>query len=198
MVNLRIERIDSVIVVQITEGQQISIVSQLAKQSTLQGIVKELAIATNKHQITATISEQYLTYEKLFKEEAAQWFPLRQQWDHAIKFTYGMPDAIDFKTYPMPQHEDKALKEFLEEQLAKGYIWPSKSQYTSSFFVIKKQDGKLQPVQDYHAINQWANHNQYPLPLIFKLIWDLSGAHIFTKLNIWWEYNNICIKGRWT
>lgn len=72
MVNLRIERIDSVIVVQFTEGQQISIVSQLAKQSTLQGIVKELAIATNKHQITATISEQYLTYEKLFKEEAAQ------------------------------------------------------------------------------------------------------------------------------
>ena len=49
--------------------------------------------------------------------------------------------------------EDEALKEFLDEQLTKGYIRPSKSQYASSFFFIKKKDGKLRPVQDYRKIN---------------------------------------------
>jgi len=45
--------------------------------------------------------------------------------------------------------EGEALTNFLNEQLVKGYIHPSKSPYTSPFFFIKKKDGKLRPVQDY-------------------------------------------------
>ncbi len=37
-------------------------------------------------------------------------------------------------------------------------------------------------------------HNQYLLPLISDLICDLSNAHIYTKLDIRWGYNNICIR----
>ena len=70
-----------------------------------------------------------------------------------IKFKKGAPEAIDCKIYPMSRVEDEALKEFLDEQLMKGYIRPSKSQYASSFFFIKKKDGKLRPVQDYRKIN---------------------------------------------
>jgi hypothetical protein len=36
--------------------------------------------------------------------------------------------------------------------------------------------------------------NQYPLPLIAQLISDLSGAHIFSKVDICQGYNNIQIK----
>ncbi len=36
--------------------------------------------------------------------------------------------------------------------------------------------------------------NQYPLPLISDLIHNLSNAHIYTKLDIQWGYNNVCIK----
>ena len=84
----------------------------------------------------------------------------------------------------MAQHEDKALEEFLDEQLVKGYIRPSKSQYASSFFFIKKKDGKLRPVQDYRRINGFTIRNQYPLPLISDLITDLRGASIFSKLDV--------------
>ena len=91
----------------------------------------------------------------------------------------------------MAQHEDKALGEFIDEQLAKGYICPSKSQYTSSFFFIKKKDSKLRPVQDYRHINGYTIRNQYPLPLISDLITDLRGASIFSKLDVQWGYNNV-------
>jgi hypothetical protein len=90
--------------------------------------------------------------------------------------------------------EDDALDTFIDEQLAKGYIHPSKSQYASSFFFIKKKDGKLQPVQDYRKVNAWTVCNQYPLPLIGDLIHDLGGATMFTKFNICQGYNNIHIK----
>ena len=43
----------------------------------------------------------------------------------------------------MTHTEDKALDDFIDEQLAKGYIRPSISPYASSFFFIKKKDGQL-------------------------------------------------------
>jgi hypothetical protein len=64
----------------------------------------------------------------------------------------------------------------------------------SSFFFIKKKDGKLWPVQDYRKVNAWMVRNQYPLPLIGDLICDLGGAVIFTKFDVCQGYNNICIK----
>ena len=76
----------------------------------------------------------------------------------------------------MSQKEDKVLKEFLMEQLGKGYIQPSKCQYASSFFFISKKDRKLRPVQDYQCINDHTIQNQYSLPLITDLIMDL---HVF-------------------
>lgn len=36
--------------------------------------------------------------------------------------------------------------------------------------------------------------NKYPLSLISELIHDVAGEHLFSKFNVWWGYNNICIK----
>ena len=36
--------------------------------------------------------------------------------------------------------------------------------------------------------------NSYPLLLILELIDKLKGTKIFTKLDIWWGYNNVRIK----
>ena len=94
----------------------------------------------------------------------------------------------------MTREEDEALDKFIDEQLLKGYIEPSKSPYASPFFFVKKKDGKLRPVQDYRALNSWTVKNQYPLPLIPVLIRDLGGAFIYSKLDVRWGYNNIRIK----
>jgi len=104
--------------------------------------------------------------------------------------------VIDCKIYPLTQEEDKALVAFLDEQLKKGYIRPSKSPYASPFFFIKKKDGKLHPVQDYQKLNEHTIRNHYLLPFILNLISQVQDAHIFTKFDICWGYNNIQIKAR--
>ena len=86
------------------------------------------------------------------------------------------------------------LDKFLEEHLAKGYIRRSNSPYASPFFFVKKKDGKLRPVQDYCALNNWTVKNTYPLPLIKELITKLVKKKWFTKLDIRWGYNNVRIK----
>ena len=120
----------------------------------------------------------------MFSEEEVQRFPPSHPWDHAIDFKSGTPDAINCKVYPMTHAEDDVLNEFIDEQLAKGYICPSISPYALSFFFIKKKDRKLRLVQDYRNINKWTVHNQYLLPLITTLIQELGGAMIYTKLDI--------------
>ena len=89
----------------------------------------ELDIQANKQQEKASVPAEYSSFKPLFSEEASQRFPPSRPWDHAIELKQDTPDTVDCKVYPMAQHEDKALEEFLDEQLAKGYIRPSKSQY---------------------------------------------------------------------
>jgi hypothetical protein len=151
-------------------------------------------MAAQQYTKKVEIPKEYMTFAKVFSEEESQQFPPRRSCDHAINFKPGAPNTINCKIYPMTHVEDNALDTFIDEQLAKGYIRPSKSQYASSFFFIKKKDGKLRPVQDYRKVNTWMVRNQYPLPLIGDLIHDLGGATMFTKFNIHQGYNNIRIK----
>jgi hypothetical protein len=61
-------------------------------------------------------------------------------------------------------------------------------------FTILKKNGKLQPVQDYQALNTWTVCNHYLLLLISQLIDRMRGCTLFTKFDIRWGYNNIWIK----
>ena len=63
-------------------------------------------------------------------------------------------------------------------------------------FFIKKKDGLLYLVQDYHALNAVTVKNRYPLPLISELVSQLRGAWYFTKLDVRWGFNNVHIKPR--
>ena len=64
----------------------------------------------------------------------------------------------------------------------------------SSFFFVAKKDGKLQPVQNYISLNDIIVKNEAPLPLITDLLDKLHSTRHFTKLDVRWGYNNICIK----
>jgi len=90
--------------------------------------------------------------------------------------------------------EQEELDAFLKENLCTRRIQPSKSPIAALMFFIKKKDGSLQLVQDYHALNVMTVKNRYPLPLISELISQLRGAKYFTKLDIWWGFNNVYIK----
>ena len=62
------------------------------------------------------------------------------------------------------------------------------------FFFIKKKDGSLRPVQDYHKLNVMTIKTRYPLPLISEVVHKLHHTCIFTKLDIRWGYGNVHVK----
>src|SRR6266702_4668045 len=113
----------------------------------------ELAIKAQQYTTKVEVPADYQHFHKVFSEDESKRYPPKRAWDHAIKFNKDAPEAIDCKVYPMNRIEDEAVWKFLNDKLEKGYICESKSPYTSSFFFIRKKDGKLQPVQDYRKIN---------------------------------------------
>ena len=113
----------------------------------------QLAADKTKRTYEEMVPEEYRKYQKVFSEVMSHRFPPQRTWDHAIELLPEAPKTIDCKIYPMTQGEKESLATFIDEQLAKGYIRPLKSPYSSPFFFIKKKNGDLHPVQDYRRLN---------------------------------------------
>uniref|UniRef100_A0A0W0FYD8 Reverse transcriptase-rnase h-integrase n=1 Tax=Moniliophthora roreri TaxID=221103 RepID=A0A0W0FYD8_MONRR len=127
-------------------------------------------------------------------EKKAKRFPPSRPYDHVIDLK---PDfkPQDCKIYSLSPKERIEQDNFLDENLWKGYIRPSKSPMASPFFfVAKKEAGALRPCQDYRDLNNGTIKNHYPLLLVTDLMDKLKTAKVFTKLDLCNGYNNIRIK----
>jgi len=143
-----------------------------------------------------TLLPTYITeFQSMFAKEDFDILPEHCKWDHTIKLIPGA-EPKSLKVYPLSLLEQAELNTFLEENLCTGRIQPFKSSIAAPVFFIKKKDGSLQLVQDYHALNAITVKNRYPLPLVSELIAQLHGAQYFTKLDVRWGFNNIRIKHR--
>jgi len=94
----------------------------------------------------------------------------------------------------LSREEREEVREFVKEQLRKGYIQPSKSPQTALVFFVGKKDGKKKMVQDYCYLNEWTIKNNYPLPLISDVLENIGTKKLFTKMDLRWGYNNVRIK----
>jgi len=94
----------------------------------------------------------------------------------------------------LSREEKGEVHEFIEEQLKKNYIRPSKLSQTAPVFFVGKKDRKKRMVQNYRYLNEWTVKNNYLLPLILDIIENIGTKKVFTKLDLQWGYNNVQIK----
>jgi len=110
---------------------------------------------------------------------------LRKPWDHGIDLRDDFPPKKGH-LIPLSVDEQKEVEDFVDDQLAKGYICLSISPQTSPVFFVPKKDSKKCMVQDYHYLNEWTIKNNYPLPLISQLVDKLKGFKLFMKMDLRW------------
>jgi hypothetical protein len=130
--------------------------------------------------------------DTVFSEREVGKLPPRSSYDHKIEMKPGYEPQRGTLYRQSPQH-DEALREFLDEHLAKGFIRKSQSPQAASFFFIPKKNGTTRPVQDYRYLNDWTIKNVYPLLRIGDLINRLIGKKLFIKMDVRWGYNNVRI-----
>jgi len=73
----------------------------------------------------------------------------------------------------MSRTELEALKEWLDENLKKGFIRLSSSATASPVLFVKKPGGGLRLYIDFRAINNILVKDRYPLPLIKETLNNL-------------------------
>jgi len=109
--------------------------------SISQGLVHD----TETKKTKTELPKKYKEYKTVFEKKASERFPVKKPWDHTIDLK---PDFVskDCKIYPMSPGEQEKLDKFINENLCKKYIRPSKSPQASPFcFISKKDSGKLRP-----------------------------------------------------
>ena len=78
--------------------------------------------------------------------------PVQKTRDHIIELKEGFVPKKE-KVYSLLREERIEVQVFVENQLRKGYIQPSKSSQISPVYFVTKKDGTWRIVQDYQHIN---------------------------------------------
>jgi len=88
----------------------------------------------------------------VFRKKESEKMPVQKTWDHIIELKEGFVPKKE-KVYSLLREERVEVQVFVEDQLRKGYIQPSKSSQTSPVHFVAKKDGTWRMVQDYQHIN---------------------------------------------
>jgi len=78
--------------------------------------------------------------------------------------------------------------------LRKGFIRPSASPWGSPVLFVAKRDGTIRLCIDYRSLNEVTIKNKYPLPKIEDLFDQLSGAKVFSKIDLRSGYYQLKIR----
>jgi hypothetical protein len=140
------------------------------------------------------IPEEYREFLNLFKEERGiEALPQHGPWDHGIPLEEGKEPPF-LPIYQMSEADLRTLREYLDENLKKGFIRPSTSPAGSPVLLVPKKDGKKRLYVDYRKLNAITIKDRYALPLADELRDRLIGAKMFTKLDLRGAYNLIRMK----
>jgi hypothetical protein len=86
------------------------------------------------------------------------------------------------------------LREYINENLKKGYIRPSILLTRYPVLFVPKLNGKLRMCVDYRQLNAITIKNRYILSLIHEMQDRIKGSKIFSKINIRKGYYKIRMK----
>ncbi|KAF7134041.1 hypothetical protein CNMCM5793_005621 [Aspergillus hiratsukae] len=151
----------------------------------------------NVKQFAARNQQEYIIFfnrlASNFEEYPECILPENAAHDHAIDLKEGTQPPHK-PLYPLSQEELRVLRDYIEEYLRRGWIRPSKSPAGAPILFAPKKDGGLRLCVDYRGLNEITVKNRYPLPLMSELMDRLSGAKIYTQLDLRDAYHRIRIQ----
>ena len=142
---------------------------------------------------TPAVLKLYHNLEGVFSKEKANELPVSSFYNHKIKLEGDCQPPYSL-IYPLSTLKLQVLREYLHDNLVKGFIQHSTSSTSTPILFVKKKDGSLWLCINYCRLNLLMKKNWYPLLLIGETLDWLSGAKIYTKLDIQMAYNQVWMK----
>ena len=98
------------------------------------------------------LPREYHDFVPLFKKAVADVLPPYRKYDHKITLEEGFTPPFG-PIYSLSIPELKALREWLDENLSKGFIRASSSPAGAPILFVKKSDGSLRLCMNYRGLN---------------------------------------------
>jgi len=153
------------------------------KQEEKKKQVRKTENDEDKEVLRRLVPRRFWKWKRVFRKKESERMPVQKTWDYAIELKEGfMPKKG--KVYSLSREKREEVQSFVEDQLRKGYIQPSKSPQTLPVHFVAKKDGIWRIVQDYRHLNQWTVKNGYPLPLISDILDGVGKRKVFMKLDL--------------
>ena len=96
--------------------------------------------------------------------------------------TVGSPARVPPRR--IPAHFQQEVQEQINDMLKKGIIVESSSAWLAPAVYTRKKTGEIRLCVDYREVNKRTRKDAYPLPLIEEVQDRLSGATVFSKLDL--------------
>ena len=106
----------------------------------------------DKETLRRLVPRKFWKWRKVFEKRELERMLVQKTWDHAIELKEGFTPKKK-KVYSLLREEEEEVQTFVEDQLRKGYIQPSKSPQTSLVHFVAKKNSAWRMVQDYRHIN---------------------------------------------
>ena len=138
------------------------------------------------------LHKYYPQYINVFSKSGPDILPMRRACDHSIPIQSGK--TVPFgRLYKLSPRELETLRDYIDENLKKGFIRPSTSPAGAPGMFVKKKNNTLRYVVDYRGLNQVTIKNRLALPLISETLERLQGCSVFTKIDLKNAYHLIRI-----
>ena len=105
-------------------------------------------VELDREKVRKIVPQRFYKWLKVFKKVELEKIPVRKPWDHVMNLRKDFVPKKE-RTYSILKEENEKIREFIEEQLRKGYIRLSKLFQTSPVFFVGKKNRKKRIVQGY-------------------------------------------------
>jgi hypothetical protein len=156
-------------------------------------LYKDTFLSTNNLPpiLPSVILDVLQEHEAVFPEEVLPGLPPKRGIEHQIDLAPGasLPNQAAYRTN---LDETKEIQRQVEELMKKGYVQESLS--PCDVPILPKKDGSWRMCVDCRAINNITVRYRHPIPRLDDMLDELSGANVFTKIDLRSGYHQIHMK----
>ncbi|KAK1595679.1 hypothetical protein QYE76_007996, partial [Lolium multiflorum] len=154
------------------------------------GPFKVLKRINNNAYVIDIPTSKYLEFQDVFPDELPHGLPPLRGIEHRIDLIPGapLPNRAAYRTNP---EDTKEIQRQIQDLLTKGYVRESLSPCAVPVILVPKPDETQRMCMDCRPINAITVRYRHPIPRLDDMLDELSGATIFSKIDLRSGYHQI-------